>query len=640
MQPWFFVQDGARLYAKYTPVAAGVFGLGVAVGVPRLSLALVAAGNAALLALLVREAFDERTGLLSVAFLVGSPLFLLTSSVFLSYAPTTLFNLAFALGYVRAQRSGSRAAAALAGLAVGLAFFSRPYTAVLFALPFVGHALVSLWRSYGTDRWRATVERVGLVGALGAAFVGVTLAYNAVVTGSAFVFPYQAFAPADGLGFGRRQILGYERVYTPSLALEANARVLWQFATNWSTVPPLGVLAALVGIAGLARDAVTGREQSAGGRTANDADLSDRTVRTLLAGVALSVVVGNVYFWGNLNVLAALEDPTDGLVSLLGPFYHFDLLVPFAAFAAAGAISTVEGVREVLRRRYSASVARRIVLVLLVVTVPIVGAVEAGALGPPVERNEAYTERYERAYAPFEDRTFANALVFVPTPYGDWLNHPFQSLRNEPSLAGERMFVLDRDAAGDVAALTAYPDRQPYRYTYRGEWSPTPADDEPIVPVLEPLSVREGDSHRIQTRVGRVVGAETASVRLAADGRAIQYGVERLPDETLAVTWVVTGRNVSVVEDGLRRNDDADSLTLDGPTEVVLSITFTQFGGATVTYRQELTVEPTDDGARIVWPPETRVCRLTPDCGYEGTYVAGTGDYVGGVAVNASVQTD
>jgi hypothetical protein len=65
-------------------------------------------------------------------------------------------------------------------------------------------------------------------------------------------------------------------------------------------------------------------------------------------------------------------------------------------------------------------------------------------------------------------------------------------------------------------------------------------------------------------------------------------------------------------------------------------VTYTQPGGSTVTYRQELDVDAADGEVRALWPPETRVCRLTPDCGYEGMYVEG-GDYPTGASLSTNV---
>ena len=87
VHPWFFVRDGARLYPKYSPVTAALFAPGVALGVPRLVLAAVAAANVALVGLLAREAFDGWTGVLAAAFALCTPFFLVISATFLPYAP-------------------------------------------------------------------------------------------------------------------------------------------------------------------------------------------------------------------------------------------------------------------------------------------------------------------------------------------------------------------------------------------------------------------------------------------------------------------------------------------------------------------------------------------------------------------------
>ncbi|WP_335998831.1 glycosyltransferase family 39 protein [Halorientalis halophila] len=652
VHPWFFVQDGERLYPKYSPVPAGIFALGLLVGIPRLALLVVATLNAGLLGLVTREAFDERTGLVAVSLFVASPLFLLDSAVFLPYAPTTALNLAFAYGYLRACRAddvGSRRRyAVLAGVAVGLAFFARPFTAVLFALPFIAHALLTLgasWRQRsgddggGTRRLlgvaRSVLERNGIVAGLGLAFVGVALGYNWVVTGDPLVFPYEAFAPRDGPGFGTRSILGYEREYTPQLALEANARVLWQLVTNWSVAPPVGVLAALLGVGAFVRSVL----ESFPRRVAPDG-LSDRGAQALLAGLFVSVPVGNVFFWGNLNVLAALEDPTDGLIMILGPYYHFDLLVPLSAFGAAGVLLLARRLYGFVRARASRRAARGSVALALVVLLAVAGLAQAAALGPALDRSQPYTERYEQAYEPIENESFENALVFVPTPYGDWMNHPFQSLRNDPGFDGPVVYALDRDAEANFRVLDTYPDRQPYRYTYRGEWdSSFDGWNDEIHPTLTPLEDRTGDRHRVTLEAGRIRNPISASVRLAGPTDAVTYEVDALT-ETVAVDWVVADGRARVVDENLTRLSDRESVRFGAPTTLVLTVTFSQTGGATLTYRQEVAVSQTSDGVRLLWPGKTSVCRLVTECGTEGTYVRGADDYVTGVSLVQNLSTE
>ncbi|OYR83525.1 hypothetical protein DJ72_07175, partial [Halorubrum distributum] len=140
--PWFFIEDGGRLYPKYNPVPAAMFAVTMGLfGEPRVTLAVVAAGNAALLYLLGSMAVGRRAGLAAAVCFAASPMAVATSSAFLPYAPTTFLNLIFAVAYLRSVRDRSLRAAGVAGVAIGLAFFARPYTAVPFAAPFIGHAL-------------------------------------------------------------------------------------------------------------------------------------------------------------------------------------------------------------------------------------------------------------------------------------------------------------------------------------------------------------------------------------------------------------------------------------------------------------------------------------------------------------------
>jgi hypothetical protein len=477
-RPWFFVEDGGRLYPKYQPYPAALYAVAIGLlGEPRIALAAVAGANAALVYALWAMAFDRRVGVVASAVFAASPLALVTTSVFLPYAPTTTLNLLFAVLYLRGVRKEHLPSAAGAGLATGLAFFARPYTAVLFAAPFVAHALFDVGRAVrsGESSPFPSALRLNAVTApAGLAFVCLSLAYNARLTGSAFVFPYGAFAPHDGPGFGSRQILGHAIEYTPELALEANGYVLWYFATRWFTAGALGTACALAGLV-----IATGQWWRRRASDVEEHPPLDRAAVATLAGLLVSVPLGNVAFWGNFNVLATMSDPTDGLISQFGPLYHFDLLVPMSVFAGVGIVTGWQWLHSRLEERTSTAHtrmgtrhARLLLAVVLVVTLPTVAGANAAVVGQPLDRNAAYTDKYETAYEPFERQALEDALVFVPTPYGDWQNHPFQYLRNDPGFDGPVVYALDRSPAEDFAVLDAYPDRTIYRYTYRGEWTP------------------------------------------------------------------------------------------------------------------------------------------------------------------------
>ncbi|MFC6872491.1 DUF7846 domain-containing protein [Halobellus marinus] len=653
VRPWFFVVDEAggeiRMYGKYSPVAPAIFAVGRLLGDWNLALPLVASGTAAGVYALGTAAFDRRVGLLSIPALAGAPLFFLTSATFLSYAPATLLNVAFAVAYVRAARRGSVRWGAAAGVGIGLAFFCRPYTAVLFALPFIGHTLISLavgWRRWGWEApFRGVLTRALAIALPGVAFVGVTLGYNALVTGDPLVFPYAAFAPNDGIGFGTREILNYERDYTPELAADVTRRVTEYFFTEWVAAGPLGTALAAVGVVAAAwreRAVLQGlRARTPSLRFDPSAGMSEGEVAGVLFAIVPSVFLGEAYFWGTHNGLR------NGLIDLLGPFYHFDALIPVAVFTAAGALFLVRGAGSVLRELTTRRRARLLVLVGLVVSAPVVASAEIAAVERPLDANELRTENLASTYEPFEDRSFDDAVVFTPDPYGDWQAHPFQYLRSDPGFDGDVVYATDGGPERDLAVLAAT-NRTPYRFTYRGTWTGAVT---PVNPDVQRLRVLDGESVKAETQVGVPAQATSASIRVETPDGYARYSV---PDAarsngTVSIDWVIgpeTARASNLRFEGGSSEADGDAeeggsvasgvpLAADR-AEVDLVVTFVGVGGSSVTYRQEATVAADGDGIRVVWPPETRVCRLTAECGYEGTWVGPEGNYVAGV----SVETD
>ncbi|WP_152420192.1 DUF7846 domain-containing protein, partial [Halorubrum distributum] len=256
------------------------------------------------------------------------------------------------------------------------------------------------------------------------------------------------------------------------------------------------------------------------------------------------------------------------------------------------------------------------------------------AAADPMERNAAVDEKHEMAYAPFDEATFEDGLVFLPTPYGEWQNHPFQYLRNGPGLDGEVVYALDRDPVENFAVLDAYPNRTLYRYGYQGVWTADP--ETRVTPKLEALDRRSGPRIDAETTVGvpdRVARAQVrVDPRRGAPGGPdhASYTVSDLGD-SLAVDWAVTPEGVRLP--GAAAAGDADAaepVPFDPEGDVVaVTVTLVDPAGATFTYRQEVTVRVTEggeagaDGERVeaVWPPERSTCRLVTECGNEGTYL-------------------
>ncbi|WP_435064363.1 ArnT family glycosyltransferase [Halobaculum sp. EA56] len=669
-RPWFFVESPRGLYSKYAPVPAAVFALGRLLGGYTVALAGIAAGLVAGTVALGRELFDARVGLLAGVLLLATPLFVVHAGVFLPYALTTALNVAFAVSYLRGERRGSRRDATLAGVAVGLAFFARPYTAVLFALPFVAHAVVTLAAS---GAWRVPLAAAGLVrspangharglfvrravtAALGSAGVLVTLGYNAAVTGDPLVFPYLAFAPEDGVGFGEREILGHEVNYTVDLGVEANRIVLDTLLTDWVVAGSLGAAAAAVGVAlALAGRGVPGPDRGAPG-SARRAP-GGRVRRGLLAATFATVAAGNVAFWGNFNVLGALEVRTDGLIYYLGPYYHYDLIVPTAVFAAVACVALADGLRAAAtalaerRGRIDPTHARAVATVALLVAGAAAGGVAAGAVGETVERNAEVTEELRAGYGPLVAEGNAGAgvppgsVVFLPTPYGPWLNHPFQALRNDPDFDGPRVYALG--GVRELAVARTYPDRDLYRYVYTGTWVPT--DGSTVRGGIREVERVAGDRIYLNATLGRPASVEGTTVRVTGD-RGSTYLVATDSGGPLSLSLVVEGDELRVSGEGLvvagggdgggaeNGGDEggAATLPLDDGDEIEVEVFVSTGPASGYSYRLSFPLERIDGTVRALTataercPVPTRcvpdgVGESPPDRGIDVTFSNGT----------------
>ena len=586
-RPWFFVESDAGLYPKYAPVPAGMFALGELFGSYRLALSAIAAGILALVAGVGAELFDRRTGLGATLFVLASPLFVLDASVFLPYAPTTLLNLAFAYAYLRADRTGDRRWATAAGAAVGLAFFARPFTAMLFATPFVAHALWTL-----AADWRTALPRQGATAGLGLAGVAVTLSYNDALTGSPWLFPYEAFAPEDGLGFGHREILNHAVEYTPELALDANWQVLTAFAGRWIAGGVVGTALAVAGLVVAVRRGPDARQAA-------------------MAGVGVSVPLGNLYFWGNYNVLGSLDHAGDGLIAALGPYYHFDLLVPTALFTA---VAVVTGL-ETLRRRLGARLDRRTALVGVAIVALVgalaIGGITAGQAAGPVERNAGVTDTYERVYEPFEPEPPAEAAVLVPTPYGPWLGHPFQTLRNDPGYDGRTVYAMDWRP---LAVADAYPDRDLYRFGYRGVWDPL--DGSPESARLQRVHELSSDAVTLNATLGLPEAVTSMTVTIETDDARAHY-VATATGEALAFDLTIGDGTVRI--EGPLEPVGKETVAVDGREDVRVTA-FADDGVSGFEYRLSVPVETRDDGVRAL-TPRVEYCIDVRACGGAATYI-------------------
>ncbi|WP_449404298.1 DUF7846 domain-containing protein [Halarchaeum acidiphilum] len=383
------------------------------------------------------------------------------------------------------------------------------------------------------------------------------------------------------------------------MAVRANAVVVWRLLSRWVAGGLLGSALAAVGL-------VTVR------RRRRDAD-----ARVLaLAGLYPSVVLGNVYFWGNYNLLSPDFNATQGLLQYLGPYYHFALLAPTAVFAALG----LRWLRAHVWPRL-AGVDRRVALTVALVACVLAAAAVGGALAGPLSRNAANTAEYEQGYAPFTGESGpADAVVFLPTTYQDWLNHPYQYLRNDPGYDADTLYALD--GVRSLAVTAAYPNRTYYRYEFRGTWVPT--DDLSVHPALKRVHVTRGRTltERLTVRVPR--GSDSASIRVATDAGHGYYALNATPGNH-TVTLAVNDTAVRVGGVAPASSGTTRALPVNDSDEVTTTVYVQRAPSVGFSYRSRLPVGYRN-GTRAALTPYVEACTDPRTCGGGAAYLPGRVD--------------
>ena len=428
---WFYVNDGEKQFAKYTPVHAGFLALGqLLFGAMRATLGLVAASIVVLLYLVARElSLPRSAALLGAIILLLSPLFLIVSTTFLPYNTALMLELGFAFLFLRGTRNGSFALLVLAGVVLGVALFARPWDAILFVGAF-GLIFVNVhWPDYRRMVRYTAMLFVGLI-----PMVGLILAYNAIMTGDPLLFPQNRYASLDLMGFGTRSMLpigmGDPIQYDVPKAVEGLASSFLQLNLALFGGPLLLALAFF--------HIWTSRLR--------------RWQDGLLALLLTAFTLGYFFWWG-IYLVSVLW----GGDKYLGPYHLLPVLVPAVLLASQALV-------RILRRN-------RAVAIALALAMSIVGTT---LFVSKIHRNYQYTQESREIYRPVLDQELDDALIFLPA---GTLLHPYAYLANSPTLDGPIVYALDRGNA-NFALLDRYPDRAPYRFVYRGIY--TEAPDDPI----------------------------------------------------------------------------------------------------------------------------------------------------------------
>ena len=192
----FVVDYQGRRFGKYPPGWPLLFSLGVRLNAPWLVNSLLGAAALGLIGLLGRKLYGNLTGLLAAGLGLTAPGFLLLSGSMLSH-PASLFWVSLALvGAVYWTGPRGRLFALTSGLALGLAFITRPLAALsvgvllgIFAVVLVVRKSIPL----------STLLWLGSGGLLAATLLPL---YWWRITGNPTFNAYLLVWPYDRLGFG------------------------------------------------------------------------------------------------------------------------------------------------------------------------------------------------------------------------------------------------------------------------------------------------------------------------------------------------------------------------------------------------------------------------------------------------------
>ena len=447
--PVSIINLGERAVFKYAPVHAAFLALSqLLFGSMRATLGLVAMGNVLLLYRLSRELYRQKSwALVAAVMFLFSPFFLIQSTTFLSYPTVLLLHLTFAVLLLAGMRRNAPPLLFGAGWALGLAFFARPYDAILFAMPF-GLFFVGL-NVFGCKNASALLKQGVwiLIGFL--PIFSLTLAYNYYFSGHPFRFLYLLWDPLDTVGFGSRGMHGTV-LYNPSTAFRALLNNLLQLN--------LWVFGGVILVALVVWRVVT-----------TPLRWPDRTLLLLL----FIFPAGYFFFWSTYLISIITK-----VTKYLGPFYYLPVLIPLAILGA-------QGLKNLFKRNPQLAQFLGVIMIL----------VNCGLLWWHLAQAYAHTRENQLIYRPFVEQKLDQALVFVPPLVEPFLFSAFPYLINTPTLDGPVLYALNRDYQ-NFELLDAYPDRTAYRFDYTGPYTHQPNDNPQTALVkLERLQVDRFTQH-------------------------------------------------------------------------------------------------------------------------------------------------
>jgi hypothetical protein len=196
-----FILRGDKFTGQYEFGQPVILALGMALGSPYIFTVLFAILQVLLvykISLLLYK--DKRLAALGSILVVLSPFFFLTGSTRLSHTTAAFFLYLFIYLFLKISERTHRGVdflwAAVAGIAAGVAFNVRPWTALAFFAPFGVMGILNILKYRKPVFLKYCLMSLGFL-----LVIGLTLLYNKAITGSYLTVPYLAYNPLESPGF-------------------------------------------------------------------------------------------------------------------------------------------------------------------------------------------------------------------------------------------------------------------------------------------------------------------------------------------------------------------------------------------------------------------------------------------------------
>ena len=409
----FLVINDGKMYGIYFPGHPAALAIGEWFGLLHWVTTVSATATVLLAFAIARRLFGQRTALLALPMLLVSPYFVFSSATLLAHSTVAVLLLAFLYAVLRAHED-PRAIRwwLLAGAALGWATLTRPFSAPVFAAPWLGWLALRLWAArspralVGAGAATLTVIGAGLL----------LLDYQHALSGSPFESGYQTFSRLRNWGLVGQAV----RAPAPLPSIHELGHTLARF-NFW---------------------------------------LFGWPVSLVLAAFFHRVPGGLRLFASCAGVLLLYAGISAASISSAGPAHYAELAAPLVLLSASGFLRLIE-----LSRRsgapagapaFVASFPLVASLCALITFLPVyAGSLRASAdlVNAPYDLVELEVPAPERAVV------FVHSLPGTALPPYTWA---YYRRNNRPDLSDRVLLVNFLNADRNRALMQALPERVPY----------------------------------------------------------------------------------------------------------------------------------------------------------------------------------